>query len=108
MFGWLNPDRHDEPDRPGSFTYKFMKLWPPRESISAARIVRTAHDQIKLEVMAGGAWMTMMEFDDGYDQWGKLHKGRWLPLEKWEPTWIGEFRYIRDMLNRKNCPDVVE
>ena len=56
--------------------------WPAAKKYRVVVDENYDFHKLRLQAMKGNDWVEVLTYDDGYDDYGKLHSAKWLPLSE--------------------------
>jgi hypothetical protein len=74
------------------------EVWPRAEQYRIVDHGLEGCHRYGLEAKQGGRWVEMLCYDDGYDDYGKLHSARWVPLRTYCAWSITGLRKLKNTL----------
>lgn len=102
---------NDEPKEIAD-TFKLKKWpfvgWPASHKYRVICDPNRGSHKLRLQAMFNDEWVEVKTYDDGYDGYGKLHAGKWVPLSS-QCAWTQEGleRIAREVVGIKLEPKIV-
>lgn len=85
----------DEPARREEFLHRGQRLWPRVAVYRLVEYPERGINRVGVQGQFGDTWVDLVQYDPGYDEYGKLQAGRWKAVRADERTMRVLLRELR-------------